>query len=344
MKHEGGWFAKMRHACMLRRILDGREAGAEGAEKGAAETGTATAAGAGREAKRSARALDALIVEAVRRGGSSLPPSGREPLYRETLVAAVEKARSEPAVELDVSGALPARPFEEEPPGEESRRRRVLTLPRVAAACLVILALLVGMGFASTYAMPGNPLYSVKRAMERARFIVTPGGESHADLLLASAERRLDELEYAGEREMAAWYASLAMDAGGDILEALEESESLTDDKAAEIRSRASGLLGQLESLLLATLDGIPPEASEELQQETEEIREELWPEGIPPDWVDPWADGEDPERQEGTGDGDKPAEPVTPVPPVEPAPPVEPGEPSPPVELPRGRIFVFRS
>jgi hypothetical protein len=283
-----------------------------------------------RGGKRLEKTLDRSMIEALREGGTSLPPSERAEFYRESLLAAAAKARSE----LGEGLAGPAR----EPAFDSmwmgagktaARHRRVFTLPRVAAACFVILALLVGMGFASTYAMPGNPLYCVRRGMEKVRLAFTPGGESEANLLVSNAERRLDEFEYAGEREMTGWYASLAMDAGRDILKALAESRDLPEEKAAAIRSRAFELLRRLESLLFATLRDIPRERSEELQQEVGELREELWPEGIPPDWVDPWADLDGQE---------KPVQPVPPSPPVEPVPPVPPFTPggsAPPIDPP---------
>lgn len=376
MRYDGGCFARIRDAWLLRRILDTRgavdagAAGAAGAERDAADAGSPDVKRSApdcdspdkRRRERSADSLDTVMVEALRAGGTSLPPSKDAPLYREYLLAAVEKARSGLAEDTEGAGALrmlpggveagrgeregtaaPARDETAEPAlaaAEKTAapRRRVFTLPRVAAACLVILALLVGMGFASTYAMPGNPLYSVKRTMERARLLLTQGGEGEANLLIDSACRRLDELEYAGEREMTFWYASLAMDAVRDILKALGEGRDLPEEEAAaSVRSRALEALKRLESLLLATLADIPRQESEELQHEFEDIREELWPEGIPPEWVDPWADQE------------APAEPATPAPPIGPVPPVIPDEQAPPVEPPvvpspaRGRIFVFR-
>ncbi len=331
MRNEGGRFARLRDAWMLRRILDTRDGGAVGKKRdaedadGAGAERDAATAGMKRGRVRSAIALDTLMVEAFRTGGTSLPPSERAAFYRESLAAAAEKARSELIEGSRGAGELRVITGGEAVEGA-APRRRILTLPRLAVACFVVLALLAGMGFASTYAMPGSPLYSVKRAIEKARFVFTSGGESEANLLIAYAERRIDELEYAGERDLTGWYASLAMDASRDLLKALAETGDLPDDKAAAIRSHASDLLRRLESLLLVTLEDIPPELSEELRQGTEEIREELWPEGFPPDWVDPWADQEDQE---------KPVEPVSPVPSVDPVPPVTPDESPPPIELP---------
>ncbi len=67
-----------------------------------------------------------------------------------------------------------------------------------ALALAVIIALTAsgsGVSFAAQNAIPGETLYPVKLATERARIAVTPGKKTKAELHLGFASRRLNEIE-----------------------------------------------------------------------------------------------------------------------------------------------------
>ncbi|MDI6874498.1 DUF5667 domain-containing protein [Candidatus Solincola sp.] len=246
------------------------------------------------------------LEEEVRRAGLAIPPSERAAQIREDLLSQVEALRAM-AMNSTVEAEGEARAESAVVP---LRCRRV-TWPRAVAAAMIVLAVLVSMGVASTYAMPGNPLYSVKRFLENVHSAFTPGGESEAGVSLSHAEKRLKELKYAGEREMNGWYVGLAHDAIADIRSALRESAGLPEEKAGEVRSSALALL---ERLLLQLRDlalQMPAEGAKSLRHELDETFQELG-EAVPP----PWEMGLEWEE------GGKPREDVPPVPP--PQPPVE--------------------
>lgn len=251
---------------------------------------------------------DALLLDAVRGAGFSLPPSERAPAIKEDLVSRVEALRTR----TEASAAAEGMGYGELDGKVAPLRGRLITWQRAVLATVIILALLVGLGVASTYAMPGNPLYSVKRFLEDARVFFTPGGESKANARLSSAARRLDELEYVREREMSEWYASLALDAGRDIRASLEKTHALPEEKEAEVQSRAFALFERLLFLLKGMLPEIPSGQAENLRRELEDVHRDLG--GSVP------IPGEDAREEQEPGD-------VT-VPPVAPpqTPPDQPG------------------
>lgn len=70
--------------------------------------------------------------------------------------------------------------------------RAVRWLTYAAAACLVLVMLAGGATYASADSLPGDPLYGVKRAVERVQLAVA-SGESEASLRVDLAERRVNE-------------------------------------------------------------------------------------------------------------------------------------------------------
>jgi hypothetical protein len=130
---------------------------------------------------------------------------------------------------------------------------------------VVVLALLFSAGFASTYAMPGNPLYSVKRLVERARISFAVGGDSKTSALLSSTEERLDELEFVCSGKKKQWYYSIARDAAGDIERAYIEAGHASADARGRFRERARSASRRLESLLPSTLPALSQPEQESL-------------------------------------------------------------------------------
>jgi hypothetical protein len=92
------------------------------------------------------------------------------------------------APEADDLGARRLRRSRPQRPG-----RRPALLGAAAAAALVALA---GTGtFASQHALPGDPMYGVKRAAESTGYALTFGEQAKARRHLEQAQRRLDEVE-----------------------------------------------------------------------------------------------------------------------------------------------------
>ncbi|MBN1288814.1 MAG: hypothetical protein JXA49_04165 [Actinobacteria bacterium] len=149
-------------------------------------------------------------------------------------------------------------------------------LAKAGMAVALVLVVFIGMGFASVYAMPGNPLYSVKRAIESARVSFASGGESTAEQLLNNAEERLDEIEYVKRREMKGWYYSLADDAEGDMERAYREVEHICGRSAEEICSRAGQCQRRLRGLLEEPSQDLDPGEEEQLHQRMQQFRNEM--------------------------------------------------------------------
>lgn len=76
-----------------------------------------------------------------------------------------------------------------------SRRAWSLTLVRVSSFAVLILAVLSGTAYASGSSMPGDTLYSVKRAVEGARLSFASTPESKAKLQVQFTEERIRELD-----------------------------------------------------------------------------------------------------------------------------------------------------
>jgi uncharacterized protein DUF5667 len=89
-----------------------------------------------------------------------------------------------------------------------SRRRRVLA--NVLAAAVVVLVALGGIGLLlSKDALPGHPLYDIKRAGESAELGLAFGDSATAEKYLKFAATRLDELAALGPADPAAYISTL---------------------------------------------------------------------------------------------------------------------------------------
>ena len=153
-------------------------------------------------------------------------------------------------------------------------RRRLLSAWTPAyqlAAVLLALVLLVGsfgVAQASNNSLPGDPLYGVKRGIERAALVVSPSAEGDAEILLRHAERRLAEVEELVRRGRS-----------GDIGPAVAGYQEALQN-SLEIGSSKNAVLGDLESaldkheqVLLAVLEKAPEQAFPALNSALENSR-----------------------------------------------------------------------
>jgi hypothetical protein len=132
-------------------------------------------------------------------------------------------------------------------------------LARIAAVATVVVALLTGLGFGSAYAMPGNPLYSVKRAAESAYLSLVPGDQSKVDAYTSYTSRRLNDLKYVEERGMSNWYYPLVRDAEDGIGNAYNHGKRLRSRAAQKVTEEARVLTLRLEGLLGKALGKMTP-------------------------------------------------------------------------------------
>ncbi|WGL52912.1 DUF5667 domain-containing protein [Nocardioides sp. BP30] len=119
---------------------------------------------------------------------SDLPPVAPRPSFsadlRERLMAA---AATELRSASDVDDRLTVRTN----PVTRRRHERRLT---VGIASLAIVGASAGTALASQGALPGEPLYPVKRAIENVRTGITPSDNGKGSALLSDARTRLDEV------------------------------------------------------------------------------------------------------------------------------------------------------
>ncbi|MCJ7653458.1 MAG: DUF5667 domain-containing protein [Actinobacteria bacterium] len=204
------------------------------------------------------RAKDFGLIDYLSQGGPTLP----EPRRAERLKD----------VYMSKAGDAQQRALR----GKEVRPRTVSAIARVAAVSAVTLALIFGAGLASTYAMPGNPLYSVKRLIEKVHMLILPGGRASANADLSHANRRLDELMYVEDRGSLDWYFSLAQDAEARIEDAYKESSSLSRIDADMILSEARRSMTRLEALVIKASPGLKTGQREVLEQKMNRMRKQL--------------------------------------------------------------------
>jgi HAMP domain-containing protein len=162
-----------------------------------------------------------------------------------------------------------------------------------ALATCGILSVSVGAAYASGDALPGDPLYGLKRGIERARIALSLSSAGDAELLLGFANERLQEAE-----------ELVALGRVGDLEEALAGYEDALDALLAlsdEIPVEGGpGSLAGVEDEISRNLialervrERVPAAAAEaidrvieralERQEEVEQTIEHGRPEGTPP-------------------------------------------------------------
>ncbi|MDQ2912667.1 MAG: DUF5667 domain-containing protein [Chloroflexota bacterium] len=130
-----------------------------------------------------------------------------------------------------------------------------LLRPALAAAVILVL-ILAGATSAAASSLPGDPLYTVKRASEDVRLAVTFDQVARLLLLSDLADRRLEELaEVALQRPAAAPAATQEYaDAVERVAQALEEADGSNNDGA---NNQQGQNVEAAQTKRLATLDSI---------------------------------------------------------------------------------------
>jgi Domain of unknown function (DUF5667) len=139
------------------------------------------------------------------------------------------------------------------------RRRRGLWLGVAAAAAIVVSA--GSVSYASGSAVPGDPLYGVKRQKESARLTLAGSDTEKGQLYLQFARTRLDELRQMGHRSPA--------DLGKVLADMDDETTSgvrlltstAVDKRSLRPLSTVSGFADSQRKQLGALIDELPPGA-----------------------------------------------------------------------------------
>lgn len=121
-----------------------------------------------------------LLVESLRDIQPVLPRADFSTSLRERLMAAaeIELVPGSPAAKLAL------------PPRRTKRERRIAA----AVGGLALVGATTGLAAAAQTALPGDPLYPLKRAIENAQTGLTMGDQAKGATLLSNAQDRLDEL------------------------------------------------------------------------------------------------------------------------------------------------------
>lgn len=178
----------------------------------------------------------------------------------------------EPAFRAELRARLVAeaagrRPAGEQPAPRSAVRRSARSRARQAVAAVTLTAVVAGAGAAaaSTAALPGDPLYGLKRSIERVELSLARGDVGHGRELLQQADTRLGEAEALAAGSESSSPQTLArlsqaftdMDAavtvgGGDLLQAYRDSGDdepvlLLDRVVAEQQERLDDLIQLLD-------------------------------------------------------------------------------------------------
>jgi len=194
---------------------------------------------------RRAPAEDASLEAVIKQAGDCLAPSARSGHIREAFLGKVATVRLRNARALESDSRARA------------RGRLLPAFGAVALAAVVAIALIGGLGLASLHAMPGAPLYSMKRAVENTR-VAFSGGEARVNMLLDHADSRLGELEYVKSQGMGSWSAALARDAKEEVSEAKLEASRLGAHPAGAADQRAARIVTEHQGSLRESIPSMP--------------------------------------------------------------------------------------
>jgi Domain of unknown function (DUF5667) len=217
------------------------------------------------------------LAAAIQRAGLSLPASERTGEMRGALMEQATAAR-----DTGRSGAVRAGG----PAGARTRLRPLPTFAMTAAAMALVIMIVLSVGLASLNAMPGNPLYSVKRTVEGVGLAVS-SGHSKVNRRLSQAEKRMRELEYAQAHGMKSWLLPLLHDAENEIDEVRKEASELGSRFELDADKRAGDLVIEHEDSVREALPSIPVQERESVEK---------------------WLDNEKQEREQLDGEGAVPA------------------------------------
>lgn len=205
--------------------------------------------------------LEGNIVNLLKSGGPSLPRAHRVEALKSDYMARAMELRNTVAKEA----------------GRQAKRLSPLRAHPAVARALVAGAaaviLLTALGFGSAYAMPGNPLYSVKRAGESIYLSLLRGNQRRAFAFAAFSQRRIRELEYVLTRDMRGWCYPLIEDCEGGLGRSYEHGKKLTADIFRAVTARLKVIAERLELLIKEALGNMTAEERAKTVKVMERLR-----------------------------------------------------------------------
>jgi hypothetical protein len=152
--------------------------------------------------------------------------------------------------------------------------------PALAAAAILVLVL-AGATSAAASSLPGDALYSLKRATEDVRLALTFDDVARTELLSELTDRRLEELAEIARRHPSSAptatqeYAD-AVDRFADALDNLRDAES--DAKRDAAQALAAAAREKHKAVLDAVKEQLPAEAQADVQKVNDDEQERTSP------------------------------------------------------------------
>lgn len=208
-------------------------------------------------------------------------------------------------------------------------RGRVVLKPVFAILGLVMIFAMLGSGFgiihASAEALPGDPLYGVKRALEETRLVLARSAADDADLLMQFTNRRLEEMNIAFSAGLESAAEIALMEYEGMLLRLLDLAYHQSPQDGQDTIERVHNEIAYHEKVLREALEKAPATAQAGIENALEKsshgkaILEQLQ-RGGPPSDLAPGQEGKEskpsggPPEDPGQGKPDH----ITPGPPQE--------------------------
>jgi len=156
--------------------------------------------------------------------------------------------------------------------------------PALAAAAILVLVL-AGATSAAASSLPGDALYSLKRASEDVRLALTFDDVARTQLLSELTDRRLEELaEIAKSRPASAPTATQEYaDAVNSFANALDELRGAdSEDKRSAAQSLAAAARAKHKAVLDAVKEQLPADAQADVQKVNDDEQERTAPRNDP--------------------------------------------------------------
>jgi hypothetical protein len=161
---------------------------------------------------------------------------------------------------------------------EKPRRRiQMMGIMKPAIALLAVLVLfgsVFGVGQAAADSLPGDPLYGLKLAAEEARLGLTTDPQASADLNLALAEERLDEVVALLEQGQVVDETTTGR-VEQQLATTLETALQLEDPQAIEALHQLATAIEQRQRTMQALMGESPEPPVRQLIREMERVRTE---------------------------------------------------------------------
>lgn len=135
------------------------------------------------------------------------------------------------------------------------------TLAKVALAITIILCILIGLVYASSFSLANSPLYSIKRATENIQVSLTFGNTEKSKLHLKLAEKRSDEIKELVKQKDAPAINKTAQEMKKEINHALQEAKQAPPEDKQNLMSNIVASAEKQQKVLKEITPQAPEEA-----------------------------------------------------------------------------------